>query len=147
MKKGLLLIITLTLVGLFITSGMLTAADCPESIVIDGKGYKKDVKGPVNFSHNKHSEEYKVACTDCHHEYKDGENMWKEGDQVKKCGECHDPKKNDGNVKKLMTAFHKNCKDCHKTAAKEEGKEAPYKKCDGCHQKQQQKDTNKKAAV
>jgi hypothetical protein len=62
--------------------------------------------------------------------------MWKEGSPVKKCVECHDPLKNEGKVKKLMLAFHKNCKDCHKKAADEEGKEAPHKKCEGCHQEQ-----------
>ena len=133
MRKGLLLIITLAIIGLFISSGMLTAADAPETIVIEGKSYKKDIKGPVNFNHNKHNTEYNVACVDCHHEYEDGNNLWKEGSPVKKCGECHDPLKNEGDVKKLMTSYHKNCKDCHK-AVNEEGKEAPYKKCEGCHQ-------------
>lgn len=134
MRKGLLSIITLTLTGLFIFSGIIIASDTPETIIIDGKSYNKDIKGPVNFHHVKHNMEYKVACAECHHVYKDGNNTWKEGDPVQKCVECHDPLKSDGNVKKLMLAFHNNCKNCHKKAANEEGKEAPYKKCEGCHQ-------------
>ena len=134
MKKGLFLIISLTVAGLFIFSGLLTAADAPETIVIDGKNYKKDIKGPVTFHHAKHNSDYGLACTECHHVYVDGENVWKEGDNVDTCDKCHDPLKSDGNVKKLMLAFHNNCKDCHKKAAKEEGKKAPYKKCDECHE-------------
>jgi len=141
MKKGLFLIITLILIGLFCSAGMLTAADTPDTlkeiIVIDGKNYKKDIKGPVNFNHAKHNVEFKVACTECHHEYKDGnkdENLWKKGDPVEKCSKCHDPLKKDGNVKKLMKAFHDNCKKCHKKLAAE-GKKAPGKKCVVCHLK------------
>ena len=134
MKKGLLTILTLTIIGIFLSSGILTASDVAETIVINGENYKKDIKGPVNFNHVKHNKEYNVACIDCHHEYVDGNNTWKEGAPVKKCMECHDPAKSEGNVKKLMTAYHNNCKNCHKEAAKAEGKEAPYQKCEGCHQ-------------
>lgn len=135
MKKGVLAIIVLVLTGLlFITVGLLTAADIPDKITIDTKGYKKDIKGPVEFNHAKHSTDYGVACTECHHEYKDGKNIWKKGDPVKKCNECHDPQENKGEVKKLMTAYHKNCKDCHKKAV-QEGKKAPDKKCNDCHSK------------
>ena len=134
MKKGLFLIITLICAGLFLSSGVLIAADIPETIVIDGKSYKKDIKGPVKFNHAKHSKEYGAACTDCHHDYVDGANVWKEGDPVKKCDACHDPLKSEGNVKKLMLAYHKNCQGCHKEKANEEIK-PPTKKCEGCHQK------------
>ncbi|MDB9822680.1 cytochrome c family protein [Deltaproteobacteria bacterium] len=132
MKSGILTIIVLTLTGLlFFASGILTAADIPDTVVIETEGYKKDKKGPVNLSHLKHSEEYEVSCDSCHHEYTDGQNVWKEGDAVQKCGACHDPNKSEGDVKKLQTSFHKNCKDCHK----EVGGEAPSTKCNDCHAK------------
>ena len=134
MKKGLLFIVTLICAGLFLTSGILSATEIPETIVIDGKTYAKDKKGPVNFNHAKHSKEYGAVCTDCHHNYVDGKNIWVEGGEVKKCGDCHDPEKSEGNKKKLMTAFHDNCKGCHKEKNKE-GKKAPDKKCEECHQK------------
>lgn len=135
MKKGLFLILMLTIAGIFISSGIITAADSQDKMIIDGKSYKKDIKGPVSFEHAKHNKEYGVSCDECHHVYQDGANTWKEGDPVKKCGECHDPDKKEGNVKKLMMAFHGNCKDCHKKMAKEQGKNAPYKKCEDCHAK------------
>ena len=135
MKKGLLALIVLTLTGLlFLTVGVLTAADMPDKITVNTEGYKKDKKGSVEFSHMKHSSDYGVACSECHHEYTDGKNTWKQDDPVKKCAECHDANENQGEAKKLMTAFHKNCKDCHKEAVKE-GKKAPTSKCNDCHSK------------
>jgi hypothetical protein len=133
MKKGMPAIILLLFIGLFfLATGVLTAAEPPEKIVINNKGYTKDQKGPVNFNHLKHSKDYKAACTECHHEYKDGKNIWKEGDAVKKCVSCHDPEKTQDKIPKLQTAFHTNCKDCHKKSGKDT---APSTKCNDCHAK------------
>ncbi len=128
MKKGTFTRILLLSIGLiFLAAGVLTAADVTETIVIDNKGYSKDIKGPVNFNHLKHSKDYNVACTDCHHEYKDGKNI-----AVKSCVTCHDPEKTQDNVPKLMMAFHNKCKDCHKKSGKDT---APSSKCNDCHSK------------
>jgi hypothetical protein len=133
MKTGRLTLILILFAGLaFLAVGALTAADVPDKILLENQGYKKDMKGPVEFSHMKHATEYGAACTDCHHVYKDGKNVWKEGDPVQKCSACHDPQKSQGNIPKLMTAYHDNCKDCHK---QHQDKDAPYKKCNDCHQK------------
>lgn len=133
MKKGMLTLMAVALAGfVFLAVGVLTAADVPEDVLIENQGYKSDKKGPVKLSHKKHSTDYGVACVDCHHDYKDGKNVWKEGDPVKKCAACHDAEKKEGNVDKLMNAFHKNCKDCHK---EKKDKNAPYKKCNDCHEK------------
>ena len=132
MKKRILSLTILAFTAfLFVAVGILTAADVPETVVIDSKGYKQDKKGPVTLNHKKHIEEYDVACDECHHVYSDGKNVWKEGDEVKKCDACHNPEKSEGNVKKLQTAFHTNCKNCHK----EVDENAPYKKCNDCHAK------------
>ncbi len=134
MRKGWFLIIMLVCAGMLITSGILTAADFPEEIVIDGKTYANDKKEPVKISHAVHSSDYGIECIECHHVYQDGKNVWNPGDETKKCSECHNAAKSEGNVKKLMTAFHNNCKNCHKEKNKE-GKNAPDKKCEGCHLK------------
>ena len=135
MKIVKLTLIMVSLAGLlFLVVGALTAADVPDDIMISNEGYKSDKKGPVKLSHKKHSADYKVACTDCHHDYQDSKNVWKEGDPVKKCCACHDPLKKQEKGLKLNTAYHKNCKGCHKNAVAE-GKKAPYKKCNQCHQK------------
>ena len=134
MHKKFMTLLLVVLTGmLFLAVGALTAADAPDEINISNEGYKKDIKGPVKFSHKKHHEEYKVACTECHHDYQNGKNVWKEGDPVKKCGDCHNPEKKQGKVDKLQNAYHKNCKDCHKDAEKAGKKNAPYKKCNDCH--------------
>ena len=133
MRKGRLLLFMFTCALLLIASDVIAATDIPDQIVINSKGYKKDIKGPVIFKHAKHARDLKIACTTCHHEYKDGKNVWVEGQKVKKCEECHNPLKSEGNVKKLMIAFHNECQNCHKKE-RAEGKKAPDKKCENCHQ-------------
>ena len=122
-------------VVLFTASGIIaaTAEKIPDEIVINGTAYKKDIKGPVDFNHGKHAKEMKIPCTECHHEYKDGKNVWVEGQPVKKCVECHNPDKSEGNVKKLMLAYHKNCQGCHKKEKGKEGVNPPSNKCENCH--------------
>ncbi len=132
MRKGWVLVIMIICAGFLCASGILTAADFPSEVVIDGKGYKKDIKGPVNFAHAKHAGEYGAQCEDCHHKYVDGKNTWQNGDEVQKCSTCHDVEKSEGNVKKLMMAYHNNCQGCHEEKTKE-GKKAPDKKCETCH--------------
>ena len=135
MTKRVLTLIILAITCLsFAVAGTLIAADLPDEVIIEGDSYAKDKKGPVKLSHKKHSVEYKVACDDCHHDYQDGKNVWTAEAPVKDCVECHDPAESVGNVKKLQTAYHNNCKKCHKQVNKE-GKEAPAKKCNDCHEK------------
>lgn len=129
-KKSLVILFLAAFVGVFLTVGLLTAADSPDEVTIHEKAFGKYKKGPVKLGHKKHNEEYKVKCAECHHVYKDGKNTWKEGDAVQKCGECHDPLKKKGKAAKLKIAFHKNCKTCHK-----EKQKGPFKKCNECHQK------------
>jgi len=137
MKKGIWSLGVVVLAGLiFLTVGALTAADVPEEITINNTGYATDKKGPVKLSHKKHVAEYGAKCTDCHHIYKDGKNVLKEGDPIQKCSQCHSPVKKEGKVLKLNLAYHKNCKDCHKKAAEEGKDKAPFKKCNDCHEKQ-----------
>jgi len=136
MNRKLLTTLLVALTGLlFLAVGVLVAADVPEEITIQNTGYKRDKKGPVHFSHKKHQVDYKLACTECHHNYENGKNVWKEGDPVKHCKQCHNPLKKQGKVPKLQIAYHKNCKNCHKHLAKAGKKAGPYKKCSQCHQK------------
>jgi hypothetical protein len=103
-----------------------------DEIIIENQGYVNDRRKPVKLSHEKHSEEYGIACNSCHHVYKEGRNVWKEGDSVERCSVCHDPEEDKDNVIKLQSAFHNKCRNCHKEIS-QEGKEAPYKKCTDCH--------------
>ncbi len=108
------------------------AAVIPDEIIIENQGYAEDKKKPVQFSHKKHAEEYGIACDSCHHVYEEGENIWKQGDPVRKCAVCHNPVADQDGVIKLQSAFHKKCRGCHEEVDRE-GKEAPYKKCTACH--------------
>lgn len=145
MSKRFLTILTVVLSGvIFLAAGVLVAADkqeVPDEVILQNKGYKKDKKGPVKFTHKKHNVEYKVACAECHHVYEGGKNVWKEGDHVDKCNKCHDPKKKNKKTKamKLQNAYHKNCKNCHKALKKEGKPTGPFKKCNQCHAKKKKK--------
>ena len=141
MNKRFLTLLIVALTGmLFLSVAALTAAakqDVPDEITLENKAYKKDKKGPVKLSHKKHNVDYKIACAECHHVYKDGKNVWKDGEHVEKCSKCHDPKKKNKKTKamKLQNSYHKNCKNCHKALAKEGKPTGPFKKCNKCHEK------------
>jgi len=108
-----------------------------KDLVIDSKDvYKKKKKSPVIFPHKKHKE---FKCVQCHHEIKDGKNVWKEGQEVKKCSVCHKLKK-DGKVKKLEKAYHDQCIKCHKKFKKKRGKDKTGPtSCSKCHPKKKKK--------
>ena len=137
-RKG---IVTVLAVGLMcFVGGVLGAAEeqePPEDVTIESDGYKTHRRAPVEFAHSEHVDSYGVECDRCHHTYEGGANVWKEGDPVERCAECHNPLKSEGKVKRLQVAFHKNCKSCHRKLVQEgESDAAPYKNCRGCHPKE-----------
>lgn len=136
MKKRIffLSVVTLT-IALFTGVGIMIAGDVADEINIKSDAFTKLKKGAVKLTHKKHNVDYKIACEDCHHVYKEGKNVYKEGDPVQKCSECHDVLKSKGKVKKLMLAYHKNCQGCHKKLEKAGKKTGPTKKCNDCHEK------------
>jgi hypothetical protein len=139
MKKGLVVfsIIAAFVFSMGVMAWVYAAAPqkAPDVIKIDNdKALFKDgkrTKPPVEFSHLKHQKDYKIACADCHHVYKDGKNTWKQGDKVQKCGECHKAAE-EGKKLTLQNAYHKNCKDCHAKMKAENKKTGPTL-CAQCH--------------
>ncbi|RJR42702.1 MAG: hypothetical protein C4576_15610 [Desulfobacteraceae bacterium] len=125
-----------------ITGGFFTATSAKEAessldaFTIENKGYKSERKGPVDFSHRKHAMDYRVSCWDCHHEYKDGKNIYSPWEQTQQCSECHDPVKSKDKIPSLQKAFHMNCRDCHLKMAEQKKKTGPYRKCFGCHKEE-----------
>jgi len=95
-----------------------------------GDVFKEFKQGPVLFPHAKHKP---LKCIDCHHEYKDGKNVWQEGQEVKKCATCHKLEA-DGKIVKLEKAYHDACQTCHKKL-KNENKQTGPVTCAKCHQK------------
>ncbi|MBW1999246.1 MAG: cytochrome c3 family protein [Deltaproteobacteria bacterium] len=108
-------------------------------IILNKEGYKRDRKGPVKFTHFKHSFDYGVSCWDCHHEYEDDSqknpNIWRPWGETDTCDTCHDPQEIDVTSIRLQRAFHLNCKGCHKALAKEKKRAGEYRKCTGCHER------------
>lgn len=108
-------------------------------IILNKDGYKRDRKGPVKFTHLKHSLDYGASCWECHHDYIDDSqknpNIWRPWGETDTCDTCHDPQEVDITSIKLQRAFHLNCKGCHKTLAKEKKKTGEYRKCTGCHER------------
>lgn len=81
------------------------------------------------FSHDLHAETYKVDCESCHHVYEDGKNVWKEGDPVQLCSDCHG-----GSKAELVQAYHMNCWGCHKRIRADYPEaDTPTSKCARCH--------------
>ena len=143
MKKHWLWTLGSAVLGVVFIFSMVGAADAPETIELNSKVYGKHRKSLVTFTHKKHAEDYKVACADCHHVYKDGKNVWKEGDPVQKCEECHSKDKPSPDERKTMSdaekmknfhyeAIHENCKGCH-MELKKAGKPTGPVSCTDCH--------------
>ena len=102
-------------------------------ILINNEGYERERKGPVEFTHKKHALDYKISCWDCHHDYKDGQNIWAPWGVTRKCSYCHDPAKKEVTNTKLQKAFHYNCKKCHRILAEKGQESGPYRHCNDCH--------------
>ncbi|MBW2195763.1 MAG: cytochrome c3 family protein [Deltaproteobacteria bacterium] len=79
MKKRSLLTSAISLLGVVFVFSMVhaTATDPADTMTMNSKVYKKHKKVLVTFTHKKHNVDYKIACADCHHVYKDGKNVWK----------------------------------------------------------------------
>ena len=164
MNKKLLIGIVVGCAALFVAAGIYAKA-IPEVIKLEDPAYKEHKKGVVEFSHGKHQKEYakeysdlyKNGCGECHHD-KDNKPLTnlKEGDEVKKCIECHkkpgevpkDLKKKwrEQKVKKAeqkkmeleyhAEALHENCRGCHRDYNKKykPSEKAPTT-CVKCHPK------------
>jgi len=119
----------------------LAAQQAPDVITLKPSIWPSLTKTAVTFSHKKHAEEYKVACDQCHHIYKDGKNTWKQGDEVQACDKCHTDATQQGEMKlppdqkklNLKFAFHTNCQPCHKKAKAEKPDSTAPTTCAGCH--------------
>ncbi len=156
MSKNSLL--TLSIIGItcvFFVTGIYAATTVSEVIKLDTKAYAKNKKGPVNFEHRKHQEDfkkkypefYKVSCGECHHDQnnKPRKNL-KAGVEVKKCIECHKkPVYMEGKKAKRLSkkqkleyhanALHDNCRSCHKKINKKTRKKTAPTTCKKCHGK------------
>jgi hypothetical protein len=102
-----------------------------------------DAWGISKFTHQNHTEKYKVECAVCHHTNGAGNAALKE--DVQRCVECH---KEEGNEKNPVTddgtelwvkeAFHAGeagCIECHRREEAKNPKTTAVTSCAGCHDK------------
>jgi cytochrome c553 len=148
MKKRSLFVLTAAALSVVFLFAFVYAAGetCPDTMTMESKLFPKHKKTLVDFTHKKHNIDYKIACADCHHDYKDGKNVWKEGEAVKGCDECHKEAKAPtgadapklSKAEKIKTyyysAIHENCAGCHKKL-KAEAKPTGPTTCAKCHPK------------
>jgi hypothetical protein len=160
MKKQLLLLLMVLALGLVFAITNAADQEVPKILTMNSKVYKgaglqKMIHLP--FSHQKHSDKteqkgYNIACSECHHRYEEGKNLWKEGDKVEKCEVCHkepgptkeekkaarkDKEKQRELIKKYhYSAVHSNCLKCHKDMKKSGAEKfGPVGCTKGCHNK------------
>ncbi len=108
MKKSNILIVIAGLIGLFVF-GLAYAQDDIQSLEHDI--FVNRERPAAVFPHTLHADDLEIDCLDCHHIYKDGENVWDES-EISDCTACHSLEA-DGKIMSAMKAFHANCKGCH----------------------------------
>jgi hypothetical protein len=164
MNKKLMVLVIVVSAALFAAGGIFAKA-VPEMIKLEDPAYKEHEKGVVEFTHGKHQTEYakkypefyKNGCGECHHDENNKPlSGLKEGDDVKRCIECHKKlgevpsklkkewrkKKVKKDERKKMEleyhaeAFHDNCRGCHREYNKKykPSQKAPTT-CTQCHPK------------
>ncbi|MEJ5348249.1 MAG: cytochrome c3 family protein [Desulfosoma sp.] len=132
-------------VALFVGALVAVAADAPDVITMNSTLWPSHTKSNVQFTHKKHAEDYKIACAECHHVYEGGKNVWKQGDPVQKCQECHNEPTIEGEKKlppeqqklNLKLAMHGNCQECHKKLKAQNPQSTAPTTCVQCHPKKE----------
>jgi len=104
-------------------AGPPNAADAPVEITLESIA---GVYGPVEFTHEEHTDYAEDGCVTCHHHQAAGE-------KIKPCVACHkrelfpgDPERL--NVPGLQGAYHRQCVGCHVDAG------SGPTECADCHQ-------------
>ena len=149
-KKLITLLLAAGIAVIFAATGLQAGTKVDDTLTMNNAGYKKHKKAPpkynfVQFTHEKHTVDYKITCGECHHD-KDGKALssLKAGDDVQNCAECHNKfKKDKKNKKDIMVhenAMHANCIGCHKEinikAGDPKGNKGPAPvSCGKCHTK------------
>ncbi|NSW85166.1 MAG: cytochrome c3 family protein [Syntrophobacteraceae bacterium] len=143
MRRGKYFTSAVAVVALVFAAALVAIAvdKGPDVMSIKAGLWPTPTKAPVEFTHKKHYEDHKIACADCHHVYKDGKNVWKEGDPVEKCEKCHTEPTIQGEKKlppdqqklNLKIAFHDNCQGCHQKLKKENPETKAPVTCAQCH--------------
>ena len=145
MRRGRFLVWAVILgMGSFLWAVNLDAQ--PDDILLDDQTVFTSRSRPaVDFPHMQHIDA-EIECSDCHHRFKDGENVVDEGELEEdaegiKCAACHKDEVGfkfapdlDPTKRTLQQAYHRMCTSCHRQLKKENEK-AGSVTCGGCHPK------------
>ncbi|MEJ2236268.1 MAG: cytochrome c3 family protein [Syntrophobacterales bacterium] len=146
MRRGYFLV-WMSILGIV---GLLWAVNLeaqPDDISLDdNEVFTSRSRPAVEFPHLRHFDDASIECSECHHRFKDGENIVDEGELEEdaegiKCSSCHKGEagfrfKPDLEPTKLtlQQAYHRMCTSCHRQL-KKENKTAGSVTCGGCHPK------------
>jgi len=116
----------------------------PENILLADKSvFTNPSRPPVEFPHMQHIDAG-MDCSDCHHRFKDGENIvdeaeLEEGAPGIKCAACHKNETGfrfkpdlDPTTLTLRQAYHRMCIGCHRKLIREKKQSGPVT-CGDCH--------------
>ena len=119
----------------------------PEDILLDDQSVFTDrSRPPVEFPHLRHFDDAGIECSECHHRFKDGENIVDEAELEEdgegiKCSSCHKNETGfrfkpdlDPTQRTLQQAYHRMCTGCHRQVSKENKALGPVT-CGECHPK------------
>ena len=135
----LLIIAIFSISSLYAATPINAGSTIEDVIRLEEKAYKKHKEKIVIFSHKKHQDEYakkhteffKNSCGECHHDENNKPRVdLKDGDDVKRCIECH---------KKPEYAIGRKVKGLSKEEKREFHANAMHDNCRGCHRKYNKK--------
>jgi c(7)-type cytochrome triheme protein len=149
MRRGHFLVFMLILaVGSLLLAVNLDAQ--PEDIVLNDQSVFTSRSRPaVEFPHQLHFDDAGIECRECHHRFKDGENIVDEselyeGAEGVKCSSCHKNKTGfrfkpdlDPTKRTLRQAYHRMCIGCHRKLSRDNEKSGPVT-CGVCHPKKKE---------
>jgi hypothetical protein len=122
-KKNMALYIAFVGLASLVIFGVAYAQD--DTIWLEHDIFVGRERPGVTFPHALHADELGLDCLECHHIYKNGENIWDDSEETD-CTACHGLKA-EGKKMSADKALHTNCKGCHTR----EGK--GYVTCGECH--------------
>jgi hypothetical protein len=146
MRRGYFLVLMMILgIATFLWAVNLDAQ--PDDISLDdSEVFTSRSRPAVEFPHLRHFDDAGIECSQCHHRFKDGENIvddseLEEGAEGIKCSSCHKSEAGfrfkpdlDPTKRTLQQAYHRMCMSCHRQLRKED-KKAGSVMCAGCHPK------------
>jgi c(7)-type cytochrome triheme protein len=144
MRRGHFLVFTLILgIGSLLWAVDLDAQ--PEDLLLDDQSVFTSRSRPaVEFPHLLHFDDAAIECSECHHRFKDGENIVDEmelyeGAEGVKCSACHKNETGfrfkpdlDPTKRTLQQAYHRMCTGCHRKVSREKEESGPVT-CGECH--------------